>query len=58
MRVAPHTRLAPGKESECERVHAVISGELDIALRDAGVSSWRIDHSGDDSGQAPVRGLP
>jgi L-rhamnose mutarotase len=42
MRVALHTRLKPGKENEYERVHAVIPGELDIALRAAGVSSWRI----------------
>ena len=42
MRVALHTRLKPGKESEYERVHAVIPAELDIALRAAGVSSWRI----------------
>ena len=63
MRVAPHTRLEPGKESEYERVHAVISGEWDIAPRDADVSSWRIrrgDHSGDDhsgdTGPAPAWG--
>jgi len=42
MRVALHTRLKPGKESEYERVHAVIPPELDTALRAAGVSSWRI----------------
>ena len=42
MRVALHTRLKPGKEDEYERVHAVIPDELDIALREAGVSSWRI----------------
>ena len=42
MRVALHTRLKPGKEADYERVHAVIPDELDIALRAAGVSSWRI----------------
>ncbi len=42
MRVALHTRLKPGKEDEYERVHAVIPAELDIALREAGVSAWRI----------------
>jgi L-rhamnose mutarotase len=46
MRVALHTRLKPGKEDEYERVHAVIPGELDIALRAAGVSSWRIWRDG------------
>jgi L-rhamnose mutarotase len=40
MRVALHTRLEPGKENEHERVHAVIPGEMDIAMRAAGVSSW------------------
>lgn len=42
MRVALHTRLKPGKETEYERVHAQMPAELDIALREAGVSSWRI----------------
>ncbi|GAB3432452.1 L-rhamnose mutarotase [Actinophytocola sediminis] len=48
MRVALHTRLKPGKESEYEQVHAVIPGELDVALRDAGVTSWRIWRDGPD----------
>ncbi|MGH3879461.1 MAG: L-rhamnose mutarotase [Actinophytocola sp.] len=46
MRVALHTRLRPGKEREYERVHAVIPPELDIALREAGVSAWRIWRDG------------
>jgi L-rhamnose mutarotase len=46
MRVALHTRLKPGKETEYERVHAVIPNELDVALRDAGVTSWRIWRDG------------
>ncbi len=46
MRVALHTRLKPDKEREYERVHAVIPAELDIALREAGVSSWRIWRDG------------
>ena len=46
MRVALHTRLKPGKERDYEGVHAVIPAELDIALRDAGVSSWRIWRDG------------
>ena len=47
-RIALHTRLAPGKEAEYERVHAVIPAELDTALRQAGVRSWRIWRSGRD----------
>ncbi|MGH3729992.1 MAG: L-rhamnose mutarotase [Micromonosporaceae bacterium] len=47
-RVALRTRLKPGKESEYERVHAVIPAELDAALRDAGVHSWRIWRDGQD----------
>ncbi|HEX2132975.1 MAG TPA: L-rhamnose mutarotase [Actinophytocola sp.] len=46
MRVALHTRLKPGKEAEYERAHAVIPADLDVALRDAGVSSWRIWRDG------------
>lgn len=46
MRVALHTRLKPGKESAYDRVHAVIPPELDVALRDAGVASWRIWRDG------------
>ena len=47
-RIALHTRLAPGKEEEYERVHAVIPAELDTALREAGVHSWRIWRDGRD----------
>jgi L-rhamnose mutarotase len=47
-RVALHTRLAPGKEAEYEKVHAVIPAELDAALREAGVHTWRIWRSGRD----------
>jgi L-rhamnose mutarotase len=46
--VALHTRLKPGKESDYDRIHAVIPSELDVALRDAGVRSWRIWRSGRD----------
>lgn len=46
MRVALHTRLKPGHESEYEQVHATIPADLEIALRDAGVSSWRIWRDG------------
>ncbi|MGB3444832.1 MAG: hypothetical protein WBA97_39345 [Actinophytocola sp.] len=34
MRVALHTRLKPGRDTEHERVHMVIPGDLEIALRD------------------------
>jgi L-rhamnose mutarotase len=44
--IALHTRLKPGKETEYDAVHAQISGELDAALRAAGVSGWRIWRSG------------
>ena len=45
-RVALHTRLKPGKEAEYESVHAVVPPELDTALREAGVHSWRIWRNG------------
>jgi L-rhamnose mutarotase len=47
-RIALHTRLAHGKEEEYERVHAVIPTDLDAALREAGVRSWRIWRDGRD----------
>jgi len=46
MRVALHTRLKPGREAEYEQVHAVIPSDLEVALRDAGVSSWAIFRDG------------
>jgi L-rhamnose mutarotase len=46
--VALHTRLKPGREADYEAVHAVIPAELDAALREAGVHSWRIWRSGRD----------
>ncbi|MCO1579069.1 L-rhamnose mutarotase [Crossiella sp. SN42] len=48
METVLHTRLKPGKEAEYERVHASIPPELDLALREAGVRSWRIWRSGRD----------
>ncbi len=47
-RVALHTRLRRGKESDYERVHAIIPTELDALLRANGVKSWRIYRSGRD----------
>ncbi|HLI96323.1 MAG TPA: L-rhamnose mutarotase [Candidatus Baltobacteraceae bacterium] len=47
-RVALHTRLKIGKESDYERVHAAIPAELDALLRANGVKSWRIYRSGRD----------
>jgi L-rhamnose mutarotase len=46
MRVALHTRLKPGRETEYEQVHAVIPRDLEVALRDAGVTSWAIFRDG------------
>ncbi|KAA5833677.1 L-rhamnose mutarotase [Saccharopolyspora hirsuta] len=45
-RIALRTRLEPGREAEYEQVHAVIPAELDAALREAGVHSWRIWRDG------------
>ncbi|WP_104117629.1 L-rhamnose mutarotase [Arthrobacter sp. B1805] len=44
--IALHTRLVPGRESDYDRIHAVIPAPLDTALREAGVRSWRIWRSG------------
>jgi L-rhamnose mutarotase len=46
--IALHTRLKPGMEASYDREHAVIPSELDAALREAGVASWRIWRSGRD----------
>jgi L-rhamnose mutarotase len=47
-RIALHTRLKPDCEREYEQIHAVIPDELDAALRQAGVTSWRIWRDGRD----------
>ena len=47
-RIALHTRLKPGRESEYEQVHATIPAGLDAALRAAGVHAWRIWRDGRD----------
>ena len=44
--VALHTRLRAGREADYDRIHATIPLELDGALREAGVHSWRIWRSG------------
>ncbi|GGM97628.1 hypothetical protein GCM10011609_39440 [Lentzea pudingi] len=44
--VALHTRLREGREADYDRIHATIPQELDAALREAGVWSWRIWRSG------------
>jgi L-rhamnose mutarotase len=46
--VALHTRLRAGREADYDRIHASIPVELDGALREAGVHSWRIWRSGRD----------
>ena len=45
-RIALHTRLKPGREAEYDAVHATIPADLDAAMREAGVASWRIWRSG------------
>jgi L-rhamnose mutarotase len=47
-RIALHTRLKPGREHDYEQVHAVIPDDLDAALRQAAVTSWRIWRDGRD----------
>lgn len=44
--IALHTRLKPGAEQDYDRIHAVIPEDLDAALREAGVRSWRIWRDG------------
>lgn len=45
-RIALHTRLKPGMEERYDAEHAVIPADLDAALREAGVQSWRIWRDG------------
>jgi L-rhamnose mutarotase len=45
-RIALHTRLKPGKETDYDRIHARIPDALDPRLRAAGVTSWSIWRSG------------
>jgi L-rhamnose mutarotase len=47
-RIALHTRLKPGREADYDAVHAVIPADLDAALREAGVTAWRIWRDGRD----------
>jgi L-rhamnose mutarotase len=46
MRVALHTRLAPGREEEYERAHREVPDELVTAIRAAGAHDWTIWRSG------------
>jgi L-rhamnose mutarotase len=46
--IALHTRLKPGKEADYDAQHAAIPSDLDKALREAGVRSWRIWRDGRD----------
>lgn len=46
--IALHTCLNAGREADYEREHAAIPSDLDSALREAGVRSWRIWRSGRD----------
>jgi L-rhamnose mutarotase len=47
-RIALHTRLKRGREHEYDEVHAVIPSDLDAALKEAGVVSWRVWRDGQD----------
>ncbi|WBB67927.1 L-rhamnose mutarotase [Micromonospora sp. WMMD812] len=47
-RIALHTRLRPGSESEYDDVHATIPVELAAAIRTAGVHGWWIWRDGRD----------
>jgi L-rhamnose mutarotase len=47
-RLALHTRLRPDAIATYEAEHEVIPADLDAALRDAGVTSWRIWRDGVD----------
>lgn len=44
--VAFRTKLKPGSEADYDREHAVIPADLDVALREAGVQSWKIWRDG------------
>ena len=46
MRVALHTRLAPGREEEYEQAHREVPPELVAAIRAAGAHEWTIWRSG------------
>ena len=46
--VAFRTQVKPGCEADYDREHAVIPADLDVALRDAGVKSWKIWRDGTD----------
>ena len=48
MRVALHTRLAPGREQEYEQAHREVPPELLAAIRAAGAHEWTIWRSGRD----------
>lgn len=46
--IALHTRLKPGAAEEYRSAHQQIPAELVSALREAGVSNWRIWRSGEE----------
>lgn len=45
-RLALRTRLKPGMEDTYDREHATIPAELEAAMREHGVRSWRIFRDG------------
>lgn len=46
MRIALHTRLKPGRETEYDRAHRQVPPELVRQIRAAGATSWTIWRSG------------
>ena len=48
MRIALHTRLRPGAESDYDRAHQNVPAELLAAIRDGGARDWTIWRSGPD----------
>lgn len=45
-RLAIHTRLKPGCEEIYDREHATIPADLEAAMRENGVRSWRVFRDG------------
>jgi L-rhamnose mutarotase len=48
MRIALHTRLAPGTEAEYDQAHRQVPAELVRQIRAAGATDWTIWRSGTD----------
>ncbi|GAA3408358.1 L-rhamnose mutarotase [Streptosporangium vulgare] len=48
MRIALHTRVKPGRESEYDQAHREVPAELTEAIRRGGAHEWTIWRSGQD----------